>query len=258
MHKQTAKLIFPALGTGVLTLGLRLHMYKVGFDHKNILSSYHPLHLICLGTAVLMALYLALAVRKLDGNTHPRRNFPAHPLRDLAIVAAGCLMAVHGIALFREAAAILPRIRAGLALAAAGAMLLSPFLPKKNLGLQSLLHGIITVFFAVDMLCRYRDWSGNPQLPDYVFQIFGCIGLCLCSYHRLAFDVELGKRRMLLWCSMMGLHLCIACVSGPETEIFFLGGALWAGSCLCTPKPPVEFLKAADDPAGEEQGEKSL
>ena len=179
-------------------------------------------------------------------------------LRDLAIVAAGCLMAVHGIALFREAAAILPRIRAGLALAAAGAMLLSPFLPKKNLGLQSLLHGIITVFFAVDMLCRYRDWSGNPQLPDYVFQIFGCIGLCLCSYHRLAFDVELGKRRMLLWCSMMGLHLCIACVSGPETEIFFLGGALWAGSCLCTPKPPVEFLKAADDPAGEEQGEKSL
>ena len=258
MHKQTAKLIFPALGAGVLTLGLRLHMYKVGFDHKNILSSYHPLHLICLGIAILMALYLALAVRKLNGSKHPRRNFPAHPLRDLATIAAGCLMAMHGIALFQEAAAILPRIRAGLALAAAGAMLLSPFVPRNKPTPQGLLHGIITVFFAVDMLCRYRDWSGNPQLPDYVFQIFGCIGLCLCSYHRLAFDVELGKRRMLLWCSMMGLYLCVACVSGPETEIFYLGGSLWAGSCLCTPKPPADFLADSPKATSEKQRENTL
>ena len=258
MHKKTAKLICPALGAGILTLGLRLYLYKTGFDHKNILSSSHPLHLICIGLAGIMALYLVLAVRKLDGCKHPRRNFPSHPLRDLAILAAGCLMAVHGIALLREAAAVLPRIRAGLALAAAGSMLLNPFVPRKNLNLQSLLHGIITVFFAVDMLSRYRDWSGNPQLPDYVFQIFACILLCLCSYHRLAFDVELGKRRMMLWCSMMALYLCVACVSGPETKIFYLGGALWAASCLCTPMPPADFLKDAPESTGEEHMEKSL
>ena len=258
MHKKTAKLIFPPLVAGVLTLGLRLYLYRTGFDHKNILSSYHPLHLICMGLAGLTALYLALAVRKLDGSKKPRRNFPPHPLRDLAIIAAGCLIAVHGIVLFREATAILPRIRASLALGAACAMLLCPFVPRKKLGLKSLLHGIITVFFAVDMLCRYREWSGNPQLPDYVFQIFACIALCLCSYHRLAFDAELGKRRMLLWTSMMALYLCVSCVSGPDTEIFYLGGALWAGSCLCSPKPPVDFLEDSSDPAGEEQGEKPL
>lgn len=258
MRSKTAKLLFPALGAGALTLGLRLYLYKVGFDHKNILSSYHPLHLICMGLAGLMALYLALAVRKLDGSKNPRRNFPAHPLRDLAIIAAGCLMAVHGIALLREAAAVLPRIRAGLALAAAGSMLLSPFVPRKKPIPQGLLHGIITIFFCVDMLCRYRDWSGNPQLPDYVFQIFACIALCLCSYHRLAFDADLGKRRMMLWCSMMALYLCVTCISGPETEIFYLGGALWAGSCLCTTKPPMDFLEDSPKPTGEEQGENAL
>ena len=255
MRSKTANLIFPALGAGVLTLGLRVYLYNVGFDHKNILSSFHPLHLICMGIAGLMALYLAFAVRKLDGSGNPRRNFPGHPLRDLAIIAAGCLMAVHGIVLFKEATAILARIRAGLALGAACAMILCVFVPRKNLGLHSLLHGIITVFFAVDMLCRYRDWSGNPQLPDYVFQIFACIGLCLCSYHRLAFDVELGKRRMLLWTSMMALYLCVTCVSGPETQIFYLGGGLWAGSCLCSPKPPVDFQS---NPVSGEQVEKLL
>ena len=242
MRFKTAKLIFPALGAGALTLGLRLYLYRTGFDHKNILSSSHPLHLICLGLVVLTALYLALAVWKLDGSGKARRNFPAHPLRSLAILAAGCLIVLHGITLFREATAILPRIRAGLALGAACSMVLCLFVPRKKLMLQSLLHGIVTVFFSVDMLCRYRDWSGNPQLPDYVFQIFACILLCLCSYHRLAFDAELGKRRMLLWTSMMALYLSLACVSGPETEIFYLGGALWAGSCLCTTKPPADFL----------------
>ena len=258
MRSKTAKLLIPTLGTGVLTLGLRLYLYSVGFDHKNILSSYHPLHLICLGLAVVIALYLVLAVWKLDGSKHPRRNFPAHPLRNLATLAAGCLIAVHGIALLKEATAILPRIRAGLALAAAGSMLLSPFVPRKKPLPQCLLHGIITIFFCVDMLCRYRSWSGNPQLPDYIFQIFACIGLCLCSYHRLAFDAELGKRRMMLWCSMMGLYLCVACVSGPETQIFYLGGALWAGSCLCSPKPPVDFLEDPSEPASGEQTENTL
>ena len=258
MRSKTAKLLCPALGAGALTLGLRLQLYRAGFDQKNILSASHPLHLICMGLAALLALYLAFSVRKLDGCGKSRWNFPAHPLRDLAMLAAGCLIAAHGIALFREAGAILPRIRAGLALGAACSMLLCPFVPRKQQLLQSLLHGIITVFFCVDMLCRYRDWSGNPQLPDYVFQIFACIALCLCSYHRLAFDVSLGKRRMLLWTSMMALYLGITCVSGPETEIFYLGGALWAGSCLCSPKPPVDFQEEASNPASGEGSEKPL
>lgn len=258
MRFKTAKLLCPALGAGALTLGLRLYLYRTGFNQKNILPASHPLHLICMGIAGLMALYLALAVRKLDGSGKARRNFPAHPLRNLAILAAGGLIAFHGIALFREATAILPRIRSGLALGAACSMILSLLVSRKKLMLQSLLHGIITVFFAVDMLCRYREWSGNPQLPDYVFQIFACIALCLCSYHRLAFDAELGKRRMLLWTSMMALYLCLTCVSGPETRVFYLGGALWAGSCLCSPKPPVDFQEEVSNPASGEQPEKPL
>ena len=258
MRSKTAKLLCPALGAGALTLGLRLYLYRTGFDHKNILSSSHPLHLICMGLAGLMAIYLALAVSKLDGSGKARRNFPSHPLRSLAILVAGCLIAFHGITLFREASAILPRIRAGLALGAGCAMPLCPFVPRKKLTAQGLLHGIITVFFAVDMLCRYREWSGNPQLPDYVFQIFACILLCLCSYHRLAFDVELGKRRMLLWTSMMALYLSLTCVSGPETEIFYLGGAMWAGSCLCSPKPPMDFRRESSDSGSGEQGENPL
>lgn len=249
MGSKTRNLICAALGAGALTLGLRLQLYRVGFDHKHILSSSHPLHLICLALAGIMAVALAFAVRKLGGSSHPRRNFPAHPLRSLSLMAAGCLMGAHGATLFREAEATLAYIRAALSLAAAGSMILGVLVPRRKLGLQGLFHGIITLFFALDLLCRYRNWSGNPQLPDYVLQIFSCLLLSLCSYHRLAFDAGLGKRRSLLWCSLMALYLSFACVSGPETETFYLGGAFWAASCICTGKPPVNFLP---DGASEE------
>lgn len=242
MHFKTAKLLCAALSAGALSLCLRLQLYRTGFDEKNILSSSHPLHLICLALAGIMAICLLICVRKLDGSNHPRHNFPGHPLRTLATAAAGCFTVLHGIALFREADALLSYIRSGLALGAACAMLLCPLVPRRQLTLQGFLHGIITLFYALDMLCRYRDWSGNPQLPDYVLQIFACLLLSLCSYHRLAFDVGLGKRRSLLFCSPMALYLSLACVSGPETQFFYLGGALWGAGCICTGKPPADFL----------------
>lgn len=242
MGSKTKKLFCASLSAGVLTLLLRLQLYRVGFDQKHILSSSHPLHLICLVLAGIMAAALALGLKDLDESDHPNRSFPAHLLRSFAHLAAGCLMAAYGASLFRKAEAPLALIRAALSLAAAGSMVLCTLVSNRKPGLQCLFHGIITLFFALDMLCRYRNWSGNPQLPDYVLQILACLLLSLCSYHRLAFDVGLGRNRHFLWCSLMALYLSFGCVSGPETEIFYLGGAFWAASCVCSPKSPEKHL----------------
>lgn len=234
MNDKNSRLPTAALSCGVMGACLRLLLYRIGFDEKNIISASHPLHLICLGMTVALAVYLLLSIRKLKGSSDPKLNFPGSALRRMGLFCAGCLMTLHGLTLTEEIRSPLELSRMILAFASAGGMAVCALLSGKLRQVHILCRGLISLFFALDMLCRYQDWSGNPQLPDYVFQVLACVMLALCSYHRLAFDTGLGKRRTLLFCSLMALYLSLLCAAGPETPIFYLGGALWAGACMCT------------------------
>ena len=255
MRSKTGKLFCAALGVGALILTLRLQLYRVGFDHKNILSSSHPLHLICLALTGVLAAVLALLLWKTEETPDTETRSPGHPLEILPLMNAGILMIFHSVPLFREAEGTLTTVRTALSLAAGESMVLCALWPREKTRVHGILHGLITVFYAVDMLCRYRNWSGNPQLPDYTLQIFACLLLSLCSYHRLALDVGLGKRRSLLWCSLMAMSLSLGCASGPESKIFYLAGAFWAAGCVCTGKAPAE---SPADPEAEEAPGKDI
>lgn len=247
MYPKTTKLLIQTLAAGALGFALRLALYRFGFDEKNILSATHPLQLACLGLTVFMAVYLALTVRKLGGSAHPAGNFPASPLRTLGILAAACFTLLHGLTLTRDMAAPLSLIRTVLAFAGAVSMTLSVLIPKEFGWLRTICRGVVCVFFALDMLCRYQSWSGNPQLPDYIFQVPACVLLSLLSYQRLAFDTGLGSRRRLLLPCLLGMFLCLLCAAGPETQVFYLGGACWAGGCMCAVVPPTE-RQAKEEP----------
>ena len=247
MHSKTTKLLTHTLAAGALAFILRLSLYRFGFDEKNILSPTQPLQLACLALTVFMAVYLGLTVRTLGGSQNPAGNFPGSPLRTLGILAAACFTAFHALTLTRETSAPLSLLRTVLAFAGAGSMALSILIPKRLRWMRTICRGVICVFFALDMLCRYQSWSGTPQLPDYIFQVPACCLLALLSYHRLAFDTGLGSRRKLLLLCLMGIFLCLLCAAGPETQVFYLGGACWAGCCMCTVVPPAE-RRAKEDP----------
>lgn len=240
MDPKTTRLLTHTLAAGALCMVLRLALYRFGFDEKNILSATHPLQLVCLALAVLMAAYLALTVRTLGGSASPAGNFPGSPLRTLGILAAACFTTIHALTLTRDISASLGLIRMVLAFAGAACMALSTLIPKDFRWLRTVCRGVVCVFFAVDMLCRYQTWSGNPQLADYIFQVPACCLLALLSYQRLAFDTGLGSRRKLLLLCLIGMFLCLICAAGPETQVFYLGGACWAGCCMCTLMPPEE------------------
>ncbi len=240
MNLKTFKLITAALGAGALGLWLRVALYHFGFDEKNILPATHPLQLLCIVLTLALVVYLLLEIRHLGGSGDPVKNFPDTPLRSMASLAAACLTAVHGLVLGREMSAPLEFARVALAMGSALCMALCALPGMFRKGVHIGLLFVISVFFAVDMLCRYQTWSGNPQLPDYTFQVFACILLTLCSYYRLAFHVGLGQRRRLLLCSLLGLQLCLVSIAGPETRAFYLGGAFWAGACICRAQPPEE------------------
>lgn len=247
MNPKTTRMLTRTVIAGLIGFALRLVLYRFGFDEKNILSSTHPLHLACLALAALVAVYLLLEIRRLGGSNDPAVNFPHSPLRSLGMLVAGFFIAFHGISISRNTGSLLALARTALAFGCMVSMVLCALVPMHVRKLHVLCRGVICLFFGLDLLCRYQSWSGNPQLPDYTFQVLACSLLALGSYHRLAFDTGLGNRRALLLCCLMGLFLSLVCAAGPDTQGFYLGGAFWAGACMCTAEAPEEIKEDASD-----------
>ena len=108
------------------------------------------------------------------------------------------------------------------------------------------LHTPACLFFAADMLCRYQNWSGNPQLADYCFALGASVCLCLAAYQTLALPARLGNRRSYLMCALLGLSLCLFSMAGPEADVLYLAGAFWILSGLQMPVPEPEEEDYAD------------
>lgn len=233
---QNQKLLLTAAGAGFLGLCLRALLYRIGFDEKGILSSSHPLHVVCLVLTAAVAVYLAFRVA--SSGHHSEES--GIRIRFLSGLLGGYFLLVHGLTLARELSGLLSFLRCSLALLGAAAMIAAVFPPLKDRHIHMICHASVCICFAVDMLCRYQNWSGNPQLPDYCFHVLACVALSLCTYQTLALHVGLAKPRLHRFCSLMALHLCLLSLVGPEPWEFYLGGAFWAAACLAVPAPPAQ------------------
>lgn len=99
-----------------------------------------------------------------------------------------------------------------------------------------LFHGIVCVFFGLHLVDYYRFWSGETQLTNYVFQLFGCVGLMFTAYQRTAFDVELGNIRILRITELLTAFACL--VAAPDSgklALFYAAGGMWCLAGLHTP-----------------------
>lgn len=230
-----------AAGLGVVGFFLRWMLYAVAVDEKGLLPLWHPLEvLLWLVTAAAVVLIL-VKVWKLDGSARYEDNFA--PSRAAAVghfaAAAGILLTV----LFYD-------VKMDGALAAAWkvmGILAAPGLALAGLcRIQGkrpffLLHLSACLFLVLHIVNHYQTWSGNPQLQDYVFTMFGAITLMLYAFYHAAFDVGSGKRRMQLSMGLLAVYLCCVALSGGEYPLLYLGGIFWAMTDLCSftpvPKP---------------------
>lgn len=233
---NTKKLPYITLLLGLLGAALRRLLYSVAVDEKGLIVSCHPLELgLWLVTAAVVL--VVLTVRKLDGSARFEDNFHAS-----IPAAVGCIAGAVGIGLtvlLQE-----PGIGGGLGnawkitgvLAFASLDVIAKYRWE---GKQPFfgLHALVCVFFAIHMVTCYRGWSGDPQLQDYVFPLFGCMGLMLFAYYQAAFDVGLGKRRILLAVGLLTVFACFTALARTEHAPLYLSGGIWAATNLCSLTP---------------------
>lgn len=224
---------------GGLGLVLRRLVYAFAVDEKNLFISGHPLEILLALVTAAALMYIFATVRKLDGSNRYVDNFQASvpALVGHGAAAVGIFLTV----LFGE-----PGMRNYLGVSWKIMGFISPvcLLLAGCARMQGkrpffLLHLFPCLFLMFHIVNHYQVWSGNPQILDYSFELFGTMALMLFAYYSAAFDVGSGRRRMHLGAGLAAVYLCMAELALTEYPWLYLGGIAWALTGLCTrnPKP---------------------
>ena len=204
--------------------------------------------------ALLIYLMLGLALRSLDGSNVYAHNFwPSVPAGLAAILAAGGIVmtVLRAEAYPADNLTMLWRWSGFLAAAALAVAGICRGLGKRPF---FLLYAAVCLFFALHIANRYRLWSGNPQAPDYSFQLLACIFIMLFAYYQTAFAVGSGKRRAQLFCGLFGVYLCCLAAARTDTLWLYPGCALWLLTDRCTMTPPTR-RHSEEETDGEQPSE---
>lgn len=240
MKKLCRKANLPILtvAVGCVILILRALLYAVAVDVKNLLPWGHPLEITLWVVFAAAAVWIIASVWKLDGSNEYEDNFQPSALAAVGhyIAAAGILLTVL---LSWYSAGRMIAVRKVLGILAAAGLILAGIAKQKGKPPVFLTHLAVCVFLVLHMLGNYNVWSSNPQLQDWVFDLFACVALVLFAFYEASFDAGMGRRRMQLGSGLLAVLCCVAALSGSGYIILYFGCAMWALTDLCAlcPKP---------------------
>lgn len=233
---QPKRILPLALAGGVLGFLLRLWLFATGTDSKGLLRTDHPANslVFLLTAAVLLGLYLCL--RPLAGTPTYKRLF-----KHSVLSAAGCWAAAIGILvadfceIFNAQNSIALLCCVLGVLAAASFALLGVF-RLRGARPKVYLHGCVTIYLMIHLVCQYRNWSSETQLQVYGFQLFASVFLMLSAYHRTTLDACCGNRRWYVFFNYGALFFCLLALCSSQWP-FYLAMAVWTATSLCSLRP---------------------
>lgn len=235
-YLKPAYLPLITLGTGLLTMILRLVLLSVGEDDKGLLVTGSFADVFSWLLSVATMIVLVLGTWNLREASKFSFNFPASTAG-----AAGTLAAALGILI----TSLSELFAGGDALGIAGSLLgllAVPALVFVALGRYQgqrpsvLLHGIVCVYLMVHLVSHYRLWSAYPQIQSYGFELLSIVCLMLACYHRATFDAGEGNRRSYAFCALAAVYFSVATLPGCDSPLFFIGCAVWMLTNLCSLK----------------------
>ena len=83
-----------------------------------------------------------------------------------------------------------------------------------------------TVYLMAHLISQYRQWSAEPQLQNYLFQVLGSVFLMVACYHRTCLELLGGKLRWYVFFNQGALLLCIYSLN-TQLWPFYLAMGLW-------------------------------
>ena len=244
--------------SSLLAVLLRLWTRGTGPDAAGLFAP-KPLAWVLLWlltAAVIGALWFALRGLKNPGTY--RDNYPKSMVAGLCAVPAAisvlvssCIQLRNSVALALPETTVVDTVTAVFGLAAGLCLLLSAAYRCMGKKPFFLINGVVCLYLAVRLFNRCQLWSNEPQVGIVVFPFLASMTLMLSAYHRVRFDVDLGKRDWSgLW-SLLSVYLCAVAMLSFEQPLLYGLCALWQMADLCSLRPlkrkkPLEEQPEAD------------
>ena len=94
---------------------------------------------------------------------------------------------------------------------------------------HALLFMIPALFTAVELIIKFRDWSRDPLLLDYCFELFAAIFIMFATYHLGGFSLGRAHLRRSVFYCMGGIMFSAVAVAGSSllTAMPLVGAMLW-------------------------------
>ena len=233
--------------TGLLGIGLRVWLLADGFDQKGLLVTGHPAAaLIWILTALVLAVLIISCLPLVQASKYSF-NYPAsytgaagEALAAIGILAA-CIQTLSGAV---DGVTLVCMILGFLAVPALGH---SAWCRLKGTKVPSALHSIVCLFWMMRLVCQYRIWSPDPQLQDYCFQLLATVFLMLSSFHRAAFDADMGQRRLSAIFQLGAVYFCMISIPGCQDWLLYLCCGVWTVLNLCNLLPMPNWRPQKED-----------
>lgn len=184
------------------------------------------------------------ALRGLKNPGTYRDNYPKSPVAGLCAVPAAISFLVSSIRQLRDSVGlVLPEstavdtVTAIFGLAAGLCLLLSAAYRCMGKKPFFLINGVVCLYLAVRLFNCCRLWSNEPNVGFVVFPFLASMALMLSAYHRVCFDVDLGKRRWAGFWGLISVYLCAVAIFSFEQPLFYATCVLWKAADLCSLRP---------------------
>ncbi len=196
-------------GLGLLCLCVQQWTLSSGEDSKGLLAVGHPGKLFSwlLLAAAICILCLSLKKRQVY-------HFSPTPLSAVSMVFFAVGYAYTAWQLLAGQAQPLVVLTGILAAVSALCALLLAFAMYRKLRLHPFVYCPPVLFLLLFLICRYPQWSGEPELLRYLFPMLSVVGLMLTAYHRAALETDKKGVLPYLLLSRGTVFCCIAAIPG--------------------------------------------
>lgn len=181
-----------------------------------------PLTWICLICAVLAAVYSFLLKKK---DTPVGKS----PVSTVLTLAAAFLMAMGGASTLQQ------NMILGMgSLVSAVCWVIIALQRQQDTEPSAVLFMVPALFYAVELIVRFRDWSRDPLILDYCFELFASLSVMCATYHLGGFSLGVGKRRLTVFYCLCGVIFSATAMAGVGvvSHLATGGAALWLLSNL--------------------------
>lgn len=94
---------------------------------------------------------------------------------------------------------------------------------------HALLFMLPALFYALELIVEFRDWSRDPLLLDYCFDLFAALFTMFATYHLGGFSLGRAHRRRSVFYCMGGIMFSAVAMAGERLlpALPLMGAVLW-------------------------------